>query len=94
MENIEKHECYIGIRYDYENTDLETLAELKEHIEREKRFAESPKHGDWWLSLRRKYTLADYCDRRISTDLTQFNYCPVCGKKIDWKAIKRGEEDA
>ena len=36
------------------------------------------------------YSLPDYCDKRKSTDLTQFNYCPLCGKKIDWKAIKGG----
>lgn len=36
------------------------------------------------------YSLSDYCDKRKSTDLTQFNYCPFCGKKIDWKAIKDG----
>ena len=33
MENIEKCECWIGVRYDYENTDLVTLADLKENIE-------------------------------------------------------------
>ena len=49
MENIEKCECVIGMRNDYENTDLVTLAELKEYIEREKRFAErhSGKKIDW-----------------------------------------------
>ena len=90
MENIEKCECIIGIRYDYESTDVTTLAELKEHIESEKRLAESHKDSEWWQSMCNKYTLEDYCDKRKSTDLTRFNYCPLCGKKIDWKAIKGG----
>ena len=90
MENIEKCECVIGIRYDYESTDITTLTELKEHIEREKRIAESHKDSEWWQSMCSKYTLEDYCDKRKSTDLTRFNYCPLCGKKIDWKAIKGG----
>ena len=90
MENIEKCECIIGIRYDYESTDITTLAELKEHIESEKRLAESHKDSEWWQSMCSKYTLEDYCDKRKSTDLTRFNYCPLCGKKIDWKAIKGG----
>ena len=90
MENIEKCECWIGVRYDYENTDLVTLTELKEYIERENRLAERHKDSEWWQSICNKYTLDDYCDRRKSTDLTQFNYCPLCGKKIDWKAIKGG----
>ena len=34
------------------------------------------------------WNLSDYCDKRKSTDLTRFNFCPICGKKIDWKAIK------
>lgn len=78
------------MRNDYENTDLVTLAELKEYIEREKQFAERHKDSEWLQSICKKYTLDDYCDKRKSTDLTRFNYCPLCGKKIDWKAIKDG----
>ena len=36
------------------------------------------------------WTLADYCDKRKNPDLTRFEYCPMCGRKIDWKAIKIG----
>lgn len=36
------------------------------------------------------WTLADYCDKRKNTDLTRFEYCPMCGRKIDWKSIKTG----
>ena len=82
MENIEKCECCIGVRYDYENADLVTLADLKEHIETMKRLPS--------YSHKKPYELADYCDKRKSTDLTRFNYCPLCGKKINWKAIKGG----
>ena len=92
MENIEKCECVIGIRYDYEGTDIITLSELKEHIENKKRLAERNKDDEWLQSLYNKYTLEDYCDKRKSTDLTRFNYCPLCGKKIDWKSIKGGEK--
>ena len=82
MENIEKYECWIGVRYDYENTDIVTLADLKEHIETMKML---PSYFH-----QKPYELVDYCDKRKSTDLTRFNYCPICGKKIDWKAIKGG----
>ena len=93
MESIEKCECCIGIKYDYENTELVTLAELKGYIEREKRLSEYHKNSDWWQSMCNKYTLDDYCDKRKSTDLTRFNYCPFCGKRIDWKAIKANRSD-
>ncbi len=85
-----QHECYIGMQYDYDNTYLTTLANLKVHIKSAREFAEIA--GKWFPpSLLHSFTLDDYCDKRKSTDLTRFNYCPLCGKKIDWKAIKRGE---
>ena len=71
MENIEKCECVIGMRNDYENTDLVTLAELKEYIEREKRLAESHKDSEWWQSICNKYTLDDYCDKRKRKNQTR-----------------------
>lgn len=84
MENREKCECIVGLKYDYENTELLTLAELKEHIEETNYFAEN---GIFGIKV---YTLADYADKRKNTDLHRFEYCPHCGKKIDWKAIKGG----
>ena len=39
----------------------------------------------------KEYTLKDYCDKRKSTNLTRFEYCPYCGSKIDWKKIKNRE---
>ena len=35
-----------------------------------------------------EYTLADFCDKRKRTPLHHFNYCPMCGKEIDWKALR------
>ena len=87
MENIETCECYIGIKHDYEDTRLVTLSQLIEEIEWLK---ERQKTFDEYGIKNKIYTLSDYCDKRKSTDLTQFNHCPVCGKKIDWKAIKGG----
>ena len=85
--NCEKGNCYIGIINDYDDTALTTLSNLKEHIERNNDFAE------YWnklhISKHKTYSLLDYCDKRKSTDLTSFKYCPMCGKKIDWKAIRK-----
>ena len=84
MENIKKCECCIGIKHDYEDTRLVTLKQLKDEIE----WLQSRKESFAEYGINNKiYTLVDYCDKRKSTDLTQFNYCPFCGKKIDWKAI-------
>ena len=87
------HECVIGMRYEYDNTNLVTLADLKEYIESEKQLADSHKDSMRWQSVCNKYSLTDYCDRRKNTDLTHFNFCPMCGKEIDWKAIKKGARE-
>ena len=87
MENIDKCECCIGVLRDYEDTRLVDLEELKRNIQEQKEYAEWKKR----FGVNDKYyTLADYCDKRKSTDVKRFNYCPLCGKKIDWKAIKGG----
>lgn len=88
MENIEKCECVIGVLWNYENTKLATLEELKKHIKDEQNKRKYSSH--FVVYHNEVYSLADYCDKRKSTDLTRFNYCPLCGKKIDWKAIKGG----
>ena len=87
MENIEKCEHQIGVLWNYESTTITTIKELKEHIEWNKRWREYSYDVVFHSGL---YSLADYCDKRKSTNLTRFNYCPLCGKKIDWKAIKGG----
>ena len=90
---MNKCEHLIGIRYDYESTDAVTLAELKEHIASEKKLAELKKDDEWWQSVLNHYTLADYCDRRKTTNLMQFNYCPNCGEKINWKEMRSNSNE-
>ena len=34
------------------------------------------------------YTMKDYADKRKSTNITNFDYCPFCGESINWKQIK------
>lgn len=84
---MSEHECIIGMYYDYENTELVTVNELLEKIESEHRLYDYVRS----LGIKRKppYTLEDYCDRRKSTNLTRFEFCPYCGKKIGWKEIKK-----
>ena len=89
MENIEKCECVIGVLNDY-NSRIVTVDELEEYIRAENLLSISCKNNELRGLLFCKYSLNDYCDRRKSTNLTQFNYCPICGKKIDRKAIKGG----
>lgn len=84
-------ECYIGIINDYENTTTVTLEELKSHIRDELELKHIYENDEMWKGYNhgiKGWTLADYCDKRKSTDLTRFNYCPMCGKEIDWKTMR------
>ena len=80
-----KCEHIIGFNYLYEASDIITLNDLKNYIKSKRR-----EYEHFYISS--YYTLSDYCDNPDSTDITCFNYCPMCGEKIDWKAIKGSEQ--
>lgn len=93
MENIEKCECVIGIINDYDNTRMVTLGGLKYHIKDRLKLKQAFEKDVLFKEYNhgiKGWNLTDYCDKRKSTDLTRFNYCPFCSKKIDWKAIRGG----
>ncbi len=85
--------CYIGIINDYDDAGMTTLDGLKSHIKEslylKQVFETDPLYVGYEHGIK-GWTLADYCDKRKNTDLTRFEYCPMCGRKIDWKAIKIG----
>ena len=88
--------CVIGLIHYYDRSEPATIDTLKEHI------ADSRYHnevlvplyaqGDKQRLMRKIWTLADYGDWRKSTNLTRFCYCPMCGKFIDWKEIRRMDD--
>ena len=90
---MDDHECIIGMLNGYECSDLVTLYELKKHIRKNIEWNEMLEEVpslrndshlyNKWLSMR------DYADKRKLTDLTRFDYCPVCGRKINWTDIRR-----
>ena len=86
-----RHDCFIGELIDYDNTSLVSLLLLKQHIENQKSLQQYEK--DLGIEPCKVYSLHDYCDRRKSTDLYRFIYCPVCGEKIEWDKIKKHATD-
>ena len=62
---------------------------IKENLALKKAFETDPLYVGYEHGIK-GWTLADYCDKRKNTDLTRFEYCPMCGRKIDWKTIKTG----
>lgn len=48
----------------------------------------------WYLKEKAKerirkriYSMEEYANPDIETDLTRFDFCPYCGQPIDWKRI-------
>jgi hypothetical protein len=81
------HECVIGLLHG-NSEELVTLLDLEEYIFNIKEYNRNlPKHSQWRRKL--VWSLEDYADKRRSTNLRRFTYCPECGKKIDWKSIRR-----
>lgn len=87
MSQVE-HECCIGLYNNYELSSLISLEALKDRAE-----------FDWQIyqygivmgvtGKSPPYRLSDYLDKRKSTSLYRFNYCPICGKEIDWKQLRQ-----
>lgn len=90
----EKHECVIGIYSDYDSLMPVSLNQLKGILiasdDLKKVIQVDPVYMAIYHSYRH-YTLSDYLDRRKNTNLSRFEYCPVCGKEIDWKKLRRVE---
>lgn len=86
------HECEIGLIHYCDGSMLITLSKLKEYIQTEIiEFNAMCRREGYSDLLHRQWTLRDYADKRKSTNLTRFDFCPECGKKIDWKAIRKEE---
>jgi hypothetical protein len=84
------HTHIIGVLWYYEGSHLATFDDvvksvkdtctLREYFERG--FGKVPE------GFSRAVPLEKYMDRRVSTNLERFDYCPFCGEKIDWKKLK------
>lgn len=86
------HECIIGLLYGIEDSRLITLLGLMNHIEDNldfNKFLDSNPIYKNSIVYKKVYTLEDYGDKRKSTNLRRFDYCPECGRAIDWKFIRR-----
>ena len=89
---VVKCEHIIGLWCDFNDSYNLNLKELKEKIKEGKEMYEYclKKHP----SLARKpFELKDYADRRKSTNVFRYNYCPICGEKIDWKSFKEAKNE-
>lgn len=87
------HECIIGLWHNYESSDLMSYEGLLRRLADEKEsyeFAMTMGYPYTEISKPWKWSLHDYLDKRKSVNMTRFNFCPICGKKVDWKAMRLG----
>lgn len=89
MDNF-KHECIIGILYKNQYAFFASFEGLKRVVKEDKAFDKimmlDPLYAEYYIGT--KYKMSDYLDKRKSTNLHRFDYCPQCGKKIDWKKMR------
>lgn len=87
MENIKKCGCVVGILADYETSRMVTIEMLEKSVEYEmESYISNFEKG---IEAQELYSLDDYFNKEKNTDLTRFEYCPKCGKKIDWEQLRK-----
>lgn len=86
------HEHIIGLLHKTDCSELCTKSMLHKEIEDRieinryaEKYAPELKETVW--------TIKDYADKRKSTNLTRFDYCPYCGEKIGWKELRQEKDD-
>ena len=83
----------IGLLYITDDSELVDIHQLKFHIQERIEHNQSCRENGFDFLVWPEWTLRDYTDGRKSTNLRRFKFCPECGEKIDWKAIRKGEND-
>ena len=89
-----EHKCVIGL-FHCGCSRLVTVDELKENIaDRITQNAYMRYLGIKSEGMYNKiWSLKEYADKRRSTNLTHFDFCPECGKRVDWVAIRKEDTD-
>ena len=83
----EKCNCWVGTLNDYDQSDINNLM-LSNIVERLKARSGHSKAMKAFDLAWERYEPKDYLDRRRGL-ATLFNYCPWCGKKINWTKVRK-----
>lgn len=83
---MQEHECFVGVLNDYDDTRMITFDELFEEATERIRWKQKVGHDFTVCGI---YGMDDYTNKRKSTDLDRFNFCPICGKKIDMREMMK-----
>lgn len=84
--------CIIGLLHHFDHCELVTIERLEDHIADNILFNATlradPVLKDAKELYCKEHSLKDYADRRKTTNLMRFSFCPECGKRIDWRKIR------
>ena len=85
-------ECFIGLWHNYESSELVSYDGIVRRLADEQEMYEFAQTDPLYKQIHKPwpYSLNDYLDKRKSVNITRFNFCPVCGEKIDWEAMRKG----
>ena len=73
------HKCVIGLWYDIEGNDIVTFEQFTANVKSELGCYNGVKFEPRFMW--------DYLSTKGKNKLLRFDYCPYCGKKIDWKGL-------
>lgn len=79
---IKLNDCILGILNRYDGTKLVTFKELVNY-QKELDLVRATRQ---WVGIK-FYTLKQFVDENVKTDLLRFKYCPHCGEKIPWNEL-------
>ena len=82
----------IGLLHIIDDSGLVDIRRLKFHVQERIEYNKSCQENGLESLAWPEWTMKDYADERKSTNLRRFKFCPECGEKIDWKAIRRDAE--
>ena len=78
------HVCRVGVMGD----EIVTFEDILFEAERIENFQKQPRNQEIF-KIKEPLTIKQILDNRRGY-LQRFNYCPDCGKKIDWKFLMEG----
>lgn len=87
-----EHQCIIGILHYCDDSVCSTEKEIVDYVKNNNELYDNTEKCIRESVRMKKYKLRDFFDKRKGTPLERFDYCPRCGKKIDWKAIRNRSE--
>lgn len=88
-----EHQCIIGILHYCDDSVCSTEKEIVDYVKNNNELYDNTEKRIRESIRMKRFKLSDFFDKRKGTSLERFDYCPRCGKKIDWKKIRERNKE-